>query len=446
MSSYQSKHTGAEIDAGIDAANAALPKSGGTMSGTLILHRNPSNNYEAATKQYVDQSISNISASTGADGKDGVGINSIAKTATSGLVDTYTITLTDNTQYTFTITNGKDGSDGSSSGSGSLYMQASGGYIQYSNDGISWENVIAISDLKGASGADGEDGADGFSPTVSIQEISGGHRVTITDATGVKTFDVMDGIDGTSISSGSTSSGDMLKSTYDTDNDGIVDNAQNARTLCGNKPADFAAANHAHAGYASVEHEHDYVKSVNGQTGNVTIEASSAPSTSEIVNLIYPVGSIYMSINSTSPSTLFGGSWTRIQDRFLLAAGSSYSAGATGGEASHVLTTSEMPSHSHGRGTMNIYGSLKVRAYDGNGSSVEAGNNVAGANAFSTTTKGSGETWGNSFAPSTTDNNPDLVDFNAADGWTGESEAIGGDAAHNNMPPYLAVYIWKRTA
>lgn len=68
---------------------------------------------------------------------------------------------------------------------------------------------------------------------------------------------------------------------------------------------------------------------------------------SAIVNLVYPIGSIYMSVNSTSPATLFGGTWEQLEDRFLLGAGSTYTAGASGGEASHVLTESEMPSHTH---------------------------------------------------------------------------------------------------
>lgn len=51
----------------------------------------------------------------------------------------------------------------------------------------------------------------------------------------------------------------------------------------------------------------------------------------------YPVGSIYMSVNSTNPSTLFGGSWERIQDTFLLASGSTYGAGTTGGSADAVV-------------------------------------------------------------------------------------------------------------
>ena len=66
-----------------------------------------------------------------------------------------------------------------------------------------------------------------------------------------------------------------------------------------------------------------------------------------LLNAIYPVGSIYMSVNSTSPATLFGGTWERIKDRFLLAAGDAYAAGGTGGEATHTLTEGEMPAHSH---------------------------------------------------------------------------------------------------
>ena len=73
-----------------------------------------------------------------------------------------------------------------------------------------------------------------------------------------------------------------------------------------------------------------------------------------LVNLIYPVGALYMSTSNTEPSTLFGGTWERIQDRFLMCAGSTYTAGATGGAAththttaSHTLTINEIPAHNH---------------------------------------------------------------------------------------------------
>ena len=66
-----------------------------------------------------------------------------------------------------------------------------------------------------------------------------------------------------------------------------------------------------------------------------------------LLNLVYPVGSIYWSSNNTNPATLFGGTWTQIKDRFILAAGDSYSNGATGGAATVTLTVNNMPSHSH---------------------------------------------------------------------------------------------------
>lgn len=80
---------------------------------------------------------------------------------------------------------------------------------------------------------------------------------------------------------------------------------------------------------------------------------------SNVVDWIYPVGSIYMSVNSASPESLFGGTWEQLKDRFLLGVGDTYkTAGATGGAASqsytpagsvgnHTLTTSEIPSHNH---------------------------------------------------------------------------------------------------
>ena len=66
-----------------------------------------------------------------------------------------------------------------------------------------------------------------------------------------------------------------------------------------------------------------------------------------LLNLVYPVGSIYWSSNNTNPANLFGGTWTQIKDRFILAAGDYYSNGATGGAATVTLTVSNMPSHTH---------------------------------------------------------------------------------------------------
>lgn len=56
--------------------------------------------------------------------------------------------------------------------------------------------------------------------------------------------------------------------------------------------------------------------------------------------LAYPVGSYYWSSVSTSPATLFGGTWEQVKDKFILAAGDTYTAGATGGSATHYHVTS----------------------------------------------------------------------------------------------------------
>ena len=158
-----------------------------------------------------------------------------------------------------------------------------------------------------------------------------------------------------------------------------------------------------------------------------------------IANLVYPVGSIYMSVNSTSPATLFGGTWQQIQDTFLLSAGSTYTAGDTGGEETHTLTLNEAPAHTHGRGTMDITGQFYFNN-DSNSAGVDQEFMASGAfSAFSQTGSGSSVDWrGYNIAGG--------VNFKASDAWTGETDSKGGGQAHNNMPPYLVVYMWKRTA
>ena len=137
-----------------------------------------------------------------------------------------------------------------------------------------------------------------------------------------------------------------------------------------------------------------------------------------ILDNVYPVGSIYMSVNSTNPKNLFGGTWEQIQGRFLFGMNSSYPAGSTGGEITHQLTWNEMPGHYH-EGLYYSYQDTEnlitlnggtVSYHIPRGSSSYAGDYGAGS---------------------------------------GKKELItgtaGSGAAHNNMPPYLSVYIWKRT-
>lgn len=117
----------------------------------------------------------------------------------------------------------------------------------------------------------------------------------------------------------------------------------------------------------------------------------------------YPIGSIYMSVMEVDPSEIFGGTWEQIEDVFLLGCGSKYKNGTTGGEASHQLTINEMPSHSHAQRSR------------GATSNIAASGSAIGAEFLGTSNNSIGSTFNN-----------------------------GGNQAHNNMPPYLAVFIWKR--
>lgn len=145
---------------------------------------------------------------------------------------------------------------------------------------------------------------------------------------------------------------------------------------------------------------------------------------SALLNAVYPVGSIYMSVNSASPATLFGGTWERLKDRFLLAAGDTYAAGAAGGEASHALVYAEMPSHHHG---------VKIM-YNQTG----FGQNASQYELYIKKVDGS------TFFGSSEATPEDYTNLNVRN--LRPTTAAGSSQPHNNMPPYLAVYIWKRTA
>lgn len=124
----------------------------------------------------------------------------------------------------------------------------------------------------------------------------------------------------------------------------------------------------------------------------------------------YPIGSIYMSVNIVSPATIFGGTWEQLKDTFLLAAGDDYSAGTTGGSADAVLV-----SHNHRiiggeNGTTNLHS--------------------AGATYGGSTSAHWGAWFGGGY-----------------NGWDNVYATTEGESGTGkNMPPYLTVYMWKRTA
>jgi len=140
-------------------------------------------------------------------------------------------------------------------------------------------------------------------------------------------------------------------------------------------------------------------------TAYTTTAVAAIPTvTAAVINgHAYPVGSIYTSVVATNPNTLLGvGVWSAIgEGRVLLGAGGGYTAGATGGTATETLTISQIPSHTHFSGW---YGPRGADGY---------------ADIFASNHPGDGAV---------------------------NTGSAGGGAAHNNLQPYLVVYMWKRTS
>ena len=137
--------------------------------------------------------------------------------------------------------------------------------------------------------------------------------------------------------------------------------------------------------------------------GNVALTAENvgAITRSDLLDAIYPVGSIYLSVSETSPAEIFGGTWEKLRDRFLVGAGNKYSAGDTGGADSVALTDKQMPEHRHGIRYNVVYRQA-----------VNSGGGVRNV------VSGGTESMYTDFA--------------------------GSGGAHENRPPYLAVNMWKR--
>ena len=141
----------------------------------------------------------------------------------------------------------------------------------------------------------------------------------------------------------------------------------------------------------------DYLKK---QTYNLKIEFQK-----DLLEKVYPIGTYYWSQKSTSPEELFGGKWETISGRFLFSTDSNHSVDSTGGEEKHTLTENEMPSHNHNYDKFNYNGCITC-------------NNT-----------------GSYIIPFRNDSN-----FQSSN-TTGYK---GGNQAHNNMPPYITAYCWRR--
>ncbi len=155
--------------------------------------------------------------------------------------------------------------------------------------------------------------------------------------------------------------------------------------------------------------------------GTLSAQGITPELASVILNNVYKVGAIYISTDSTSPASIYGGTWERIQDKFLLASGDTYTGGTTGGSATHTLTIDELPTHAHiQQATDSPAGWAYNQVYQiTNPSYTEFAGQGVGT---SGTVYSSANNYGNYV----------------------RTLPVGEGKAHNNMPPYLAVYVWKK--
>ena len=195
----------------------------------------------------------------------------------------------------------------------------------------------------------------------------------------------------------------------------------------------------------------------------------------------YPVGSIYMSLSATSPADIFGGTWEALDDgRVLIGANAAHPVGETGGAEKVTLTTGQIPAHNHSMGSAGSHSHSGTATSAGSHTHSRGTMNIVGkaTNAndtglintdYSGITSGAFEK-GTSYSrvPNTVAGNSKALNFDASNDWTGSTSSdgshshgldidsagnhthtinnAGGGGEHENMPPYLSVYMWKRTA
>lgn len=187
-----------------------------------------------------------------------------------------------------------------------------------------------------------------------------------------------------------------------------------------------------------------------------TVPGLSLPSAS-LIDAIYPVGVIYESDDPTTPSLVFGrGTWERIAGRMLIGVDEGdpdlNAAGKTGGEKSHVLTAAEMPAHNHAATATgsHAHGPGAIRA-DTIADHVHTIPAIAGVQIGTGSGGNYVAAWVSGVSLSTSQNGGHSHSIVGNTGYASPNltvsinNSIGGQA-HNNMPPFRAVYMWRRTA
>lgn len=153
--------------------------------------------------------------------------------------------------------------------------------------------------------------------------------------------------------------------------------------------------------------------------------------TQKTIDAIYPVGALYLSMNNTNPENLFGGTWKQLTADAYLKIVTSEASDTAKGSTTHKIAVTNMPAHTHTRGTMNITGTF--------------GNDVRIAGATLTGAFYSDNTRSNSYTGYAKDSaNIYAAKFDASRNWTGATSSAGEGTAY--YPGYIGVYVWYRTA
>lgn len=168
------------------------------------------------------------------------------------------------------------------------------------------------------------------------------------------------------------------------------------------------------------------------------VNQTGGGSATDIINKIYPIGSVYISVNSANPSTLFGGEWEQIKDKFILACGDNYAGSTEGGNSMITLANENIPSHSHTIPQLSGWTSESgSHTHTGRYSQIGTSGSLLALRRISDEDSYKGEAQ----VTNSAGNHSHSITTNAST--TGNT---GSTKAFSIMPPYMTFYVWKRIA